>query len=119
MKQLLALPLVLTIAACADGGAKYTPIVDGPRSPAFQSDLASCQALARNQKQMTKQALGKAAIGAGLGAALGEADEDGDAVGGAIAGALAGGATGASGLRQARKSIVIECLRGRGHRVVG
>lgn len=119
MKQLLALPLVLTVAACADGGAKYTPIVDGPRSPAFQSDLASCQALARSQKQLTKQALGKAAIGAGLGAALGEADDEGDAVGGAIAGVLVGGAKGAVDVRQARKSIVIECLRGRGHQVVG
>jgi len=38
---------------------------------------------------------------------------------GAIAGALAGGISSAVDASEKREAIVIECLRGRGHRVVG
>lgn len=107
------------IAACADSGANYTPILDGTPTAAFQADLAECQNLARTEKQLGRQAATAAALGAGAGAVLGELDEDGDAAGGAIAGALAGGAASAVDVAAQQKSIVIECLRGRGHRVVG
>ena len=120
MKTQLILSLcgVALVAACADSGANYRPILDGAPTPAYQTDLADCQALARNQKQFDQDTMGAIVLGAGVGAALGEADS-GDALGGAIAGALTGGISSAVEGSERRESIVLECLRGRGHRVVG
>ncbi|WP_439124284.1 glycine zipper family protein [Marivita sp.] len=109
---------LVLMTACADRGANYQPILDGAPTPSYQADLAACQALARNQNQFDQETLGAAVLGAGAGAALGEAD-DGDALGGAIAGGLAGGVAGAVNASERRDAIVVECLRGRGHRVVG
>lgn len=106
------------VTACADSGANYQPILDGTPTAAYQADLKSCQALARNQKQFDQDTMAAAVLGAGVGAALGEADS-GDALGGAVAGALAGGVSSAVDVSERRESIVVECLRGRGHRVVG
>lgn len=119
MKHLMIFPALLIVAACANSGAKYQPILDGSASPAYRADLAACQALARNQKQFDQETVGAAVLGAGAGAVLGKVDEDGDALGGAVVGALAGGAASAVDVSERRKSIVVECLRGRGHRVVG
>jgi uncharacterized protein YcfJ len=114
---LSAAGLVL-VAACADSGANYQPILDGTPTAAYQADLTACQALARNQNQFDQETMAATVLGAGVGAALGEAD-GGDALGGAVAGALAGGVSSAVDVSERRESIVIECLRGRGHRVVG
>ena len=114
---LSAAGLVL-MAACADSGANYKPILDGAPTPSYQADLAACQALARNQNQFDQETMAATVLGAGVGAALGEADS-GDALGGAVAGALAGGISSAVEVSDRRESIVLECLRGRGHRVVG
>ncbi|MDO6731629.1 glycine zipper family protein [Marinovum sp. 2_MG-2023] len=119
MKYLTILPLILVAAGCANSGAKYRPILDGGETPAYRADLAECQSLARNQKQLDRETLGAAALGAGAGALLGEVDEDGTAWGGAIVGALAGGAAGAGDASERREEIVVQCMRGRGHRVVG
>lgn len=119
MKYLVIFPIVLTVAACASGGANYQPILDGPANYSYRADLAACQSLARNQSQLNKETLGSAALGAGAGAVLGKVDDDGNALGGAIVGALAGGAASAVKVSERRKGIVMECLRGRGHRVVG
>ncbi|MGH1447335.1 MAG: glycine zipper family protein [Cognatishimia sp.] len=119
MKYLIGIPAVLAVVACADSGANYQPILDGQSTAAFQSDLAACQTLARNQNQFDQETFGAAAIGAGAGAVLGEVDDGGDALGGAIVGALAGGAAGAVNSNERREAIVLECLRGRGHRIVG
>lgn len=115
--SLCLLPAIL--AACAGSGADYTPILDGQRTAAFQSDLSACQALARDQRQFDQETAGAVVLGAGAGALLGAADDDADAAGGAIAGALAGGVTSAVNASERREAIVVECLRGRGHRVVG
>jgi uncharacterized protein YcfJ len=120
MKPLLILlASAIGLTACADSGANYRPILDGTPSAAFQSDLAACQTLARDQRQFDQETAGAAVMGAGAGALLGELDDDGDAVGGAFAGALAGGIAGAVNANERREAIVVECLRGRGHRVVG
>lgn len=115
----LCVLLPALLAACADSGATYTPILDGPPTAAFQSDLAPCQALARDQRQLDQQTISTTVLGAGTGAVLGEVDDDGDALGGAIVGALAGSAAGAVNASDRRKAIVVECVRGRGHHVVG
>lgn len=109
---------VVLMAACADNGANYQPILDGTPTAAYQADVDACQNLARNQNQLDEDTMAATVLGAGLGAALGEADS-GDALGGAIAGALAGGISSAVDVSERREAIVIECLRGRGHRVVG
>ena len=106
------------VAACADSGANHEPILDGVPTPAYQADLKSCQALAQNQTQFDEDTIAATVLGAGVGAALGKADS-GDALEGAIAGALAGGISSAVDASEKREAIVIECLRGRGHRVVG
>lgn len=111
--------LPVFLAACADSGANHTPILDGPPTATFPSDLSACRALARDQRQFDQETAGAAIMGAGAGALLGAADDDADAAGGAIAGALAGWAAGAVNASDRRKAIVLDCLRGRGHRVVG
>ena len=115
----LAFGLPLVLAACADGGANYEPILDGPKTAAFQADLADCQHLAKSQKQFDQETLGATALGAGLGAVLGHSDDDGTAAGGAIAGAVAGGLGGAANAGERREDIVRECLKARNHPVVG
>jgi len=118
MKTQLTLSLagLVLVAACSDTGANYRPVLDGAPTPAFEADLTACQALAGDQ--FDNETFGATLLGAGVGAALGEADS-GDAAGGAIAGALAGGVASAVDVNERRQSMVIECLRGRGHRVVG
>jgi len=113
------LAILPVLAACDGTGATYTPILDGTPSVAFQSDLSDCQSLARNQRQFDQETVAAAVLGAGVGAVLGKVDDDGDAAGGAIAGALAGGTSVAVDVSDRREAIVVECLRGRGHRVVG
>lgn len=117
-KTLMIAALLPALAACADSGANYQPILDGQPTAAFQSDLAACQALARNQNQFDQERVAATVLGAGAGAILGEADS-GDAIGGAVAGALAGGVASSVDVNERREAIVIECLQGRGHRVVG
>lgn len=119
MKLLMIIPACLALAACADSGANYQPILDGTPTAGYQADLAACQALARNQTQFDQETLGATVLGAGAGAALGALDEDGDALGGAVVGTIAGGVAGTVKASERREAIVLECLRGRGHRVVG
>ena len=119
MRNFILVPAVLAVAACADSGANYHPILDGQPTATYHSDLATCQTLARNQKQFDQETLGAAVLGAGAGAVLGEVDDEGEALGGAIIGALAGGVAGAVNASERREAVVVECLRGRGHSVVG
>ena len=120
MKPMLIAPLCLTalLGACAEMGTDVEPILDGPQTAQFQSDLAACRSLARSQSQLGHETMAAGAVGAGIGGVLGEVDDDGDALGGAVAGAPAGTAMGAAEASDARETIVLNCLRGRGHRVV-
>lgn len=117
-RVLMSVAMLPLLAACAETGANYTPILDGAPTDAYQADLAACQALARSQKQFDQERLAATVLGAGAGAILGEADS-GDAQGGAVAGAVVGGVASSVDVIERKESIVVECLRGRGHRVVG
>jgi uncharacterized protein YcfJ len=121
MKPLPIAPLALAavLGACANSGADIRPVLDGTPSASFQSDLSACRQLARAQSQLDRGTMATAAVGAGIGGVLGGADDEGDALGGAVVGALAGAAAGASEASDAREAIVKDCLRGRGHPVVG
>lgn len=120
MKPMLIAPLCLTalLGACAEMGTDVDPVLDGAPSAQFQSDLSACRSLARSQAQLDQETMVAAAIGAGIGGVLGEADPAGDALGGAVVGALAGAAAGAAEASDTRETIVLNCLRGRGHAVV-
>jgi uncharacterized protein YcfJ len=109
--------LAVSMTACANTGAAYRPILDGPQTVAYQNDLAECQALAKQRVFLNEDTRSDALVGALIGGALGALD--GDALGGAAVGGIAGGASGAYEVRDERKSIVIQCLKGRGHPVVG
>lgn len=119
MKPAYLLPLLIVVAGCTDRGASYQPVLDGRPNAAYPSDLAECQTLARDQQHLNRSTKQAVLIGAGIGAVLGEVDNDSDPLGGAIVGAISGGAAGTSDAADKRETIVIECLRHRGHPVVG
>lgn len=121
MKIYLTLVLGTTtvLAACADSGAGYTPILDGPPNATYAADLEACQNLAKNQTQFDQETVAAAVIGGGVGAVLGDLDEDATATEGMVAGVLGGGVAGAVNASERRQAIVIECVKLRGHPVVG
>lgn len=111
--------LVGLLAACANSGANYSPVVDGPKGPNYQSDLAACQSLAASQPQADGGTAASAAAGAGM-AALWAAVFDNSNVGEAAAVGAAGGVLSDQvGKTNNRQQIVKNCMRGRGHNVVG
>jgi len=112
------------LAACA--AQNYQPVIDpyGVDMGRYQADLASCRALAE-QVDATGDTAENALIGAGVGAAGGAAlgALSGDAGIGAATGAVIGafGAGGASGIEknQRQKTIINNCLKGRGYKILG
>ena len=117
----LILPAVLTVGACMNVGANYQPIVDGPAGANYNADLAQCQALARSQPVVGTNTAGAAAIGAaGAAAAKAIIDDSASDLGrAAVAGALVGAGASAIKNTQNQEVIVRNCMRGRGHNVVG
>lgn len=120
---LLISAAALTLTACASGGAAYRPIVDGPQDAKYSADLGECRQVAESRDYLNSDTRTSALIGAGFGGLIGLADADDanieDFVGGAIVGALFGGGDRALETRGERKHIVLNCMAGRGHRVVG
>lgn len=118
LKISFALAGLIVVAACADD--PYAPIVDGPQSAIFQQDLAACRQISQ-QKQSTNAGRNGGAIIGGLAGAA-EADS-GDALESALAGAVIGAVLGSASengeVEDARDKIVFNCMRGRGHNVVG
>lgn len=113
----------ILMSACANTGAGYHPITDGPLNASFHSDLNSCQQLATKRQYINGDTKTKAVIGAGLGMLAGLADDDVSdsegAIAGAIVGALAGGGSEMLNTSEQRRQIVISCMKGRGHPVIG
>jgi hypothetical protein len=124
MKQRTVIAVLATVsvlAACANSGANYVPVIDGPVGPNFNSDLAQCQSLAASQPQLNGNTAAAAATGAGLaGASSVIFNDNSDNLGEAAAvGALAGITSSAIQNNQNREVIVRNCMRGRGYNVVG
>ena len=115
----------LLLTACAtNSGAKYQPIVDGPKTAAYDQDLYECQRLAEQRKYINGDTKNDAMIGALAGAVIGAISADKSdalegAVGGAAVGGLIGGGATAYEARNERKHIVMNCMAGRGYRVLG
>ncbi|MFS2319233.1 glycine zipper family protein [Maricaulis sp. D1M11] len=119
----LCLSTGLLATACANTGATYSPIVDGPVGPNYRADLAACQQIATERGYLNDDVRTDALIGAGIGAVAGVLDDEVDdtegAVTGAVVGAIAGGGARMNETRGERRQIVIDCMQGRGHAVVG
>lgn len=121
IRSLAALPVVCLVTACANSGANYVPVIDGPVGPNYGADLASCQSLAASQPAIDGSTAGSAAIGAGV-AAAGSVivNDNSDNIGEAAAvGALVGATGNAIQKNQQKEVIVRNCMRGRGYNVVG
>ena len=118
-KFTLAATLLLLTTACANTGADYRPIVDGPMDQSYSQDLTDCRALAKQRGYDKGEVKSDALLGAGIGAIAGGAAEGVEgAIGGLIVGGLIGGGGRAWDTQEERKEIVINCLKQRGHRVV-
>ncbi len=116
-----ALPLFCIASACANTGANYQPVIDGPVGPNYSADLAACQSLAASQPAIDGSTAGAAAAGA-AGAAATSAiinDSSSDIGRAAAAGAVLGAGANAIQRNQNRETIVRNCMRGRGYNVVG
>lgn len=115
---ILLTAMVLTTTACTQ--RVYQPMLDGPVTATYQRDLTECRQLAATKAQSNDGRTGGAIVGGLVGAVD---SDDGDEVGGLIAGAVIGGLLGSaedkSEIKTERDKIVFNCLRGRGHRVVG
>ncbi|MEP3334088.1 glycine zipper family protein [Sedimentitalea sp.] len=121
LSLLAILPALLLATACANSGANYTPVIDGPKGPNYEADLTACQQLAASGGVVDGQVAGSTAAGAGIGAAStviwnGNSDNLGEA---AAVGAIAGLASGIARQNNSRENIVRNCMAGRGYRVLG
>ena len=120
-RSISALALAGLTAACATTGSNYVPVVDGPVSASFQSDLAACQQIAAQQGTLSRNAAENAAAGAVVaGGTTAVFNNRGTNVAEAAAVGAAAGLLG-SGLEQQRnkEQIIRNCMRGRGHNVIG
>ncbi|HEY0975338.1 MAG TPA: glycine zipper family protein [Solimonas sp.] len=113
---LMSLLAVALLAACASSG----PIVDTQNTDMvrYEQDLSQCEAYAaqvNTGQQAGKSALGGAAVGAVLGAIVGNSKT---VARGAGVGGVVGGVKGASQGEREKDTVVKNCLRGRGYRVL-
>lgn len=115
----IALCPLIALSGCAGLGADYIPILDGPPGQSYQSDLNACQSLARNQQQIRQETTGATIAGAVVGGVIAEYGGGATAIEGIVIGALTGFFGGTFEAADQRKSIVVECMKGRGNRVVG
>lgn len=126
---LLVIGVSLLLPGCAaDSGAGYRPIIDANNptyDPAikarYSSDLAECQQVAEQRSYFNGNRVEEMVIGGliGTGVGLASARKWGHAGAGAGIGAAAVGLGGAFETRDERQQIVINCMTGRGHKVVG
>ena len=127
-RQTTAILAVTGLVACASTpNTEYRPILDtkgGVDSVKFEQDLIECQAYARQVSvagEAANGALEGALVGSAIGAAVGAIA--GDAGTGAATGAAWGGiesaALDADKAIERQKTVVDNCLKQRGHAVLG
>ncbi len=121
LRRIATIPALLFATACANSGANYTPVIDGPKGRMYESDLAACQNLAATGGAVDGRVAGSTAAGAGIGAASSAIwDGNSDKLGkSAAVGAIAGLASGVTRQNNRRENIVRNCMAGRGYRVLG
>ena len=115
VKTLAVIGAGLVLSACSN--APYEPIVDGEVSRDYHSDLNACRQVSAQKQTTNAGATGGAVIGGVIGGLEDESVEG--AVVGAAIGGLIGSAEEKAEVQDARDRIVFNCMRGRGHNVVG
>ncbi|QBF32296.1 glycine zipper family protein [Thalassococcus sp. S3] len=112
---------LILLAACTEEVDREL-VFDGPPGPNAAYDTAYCRGTARtygvDQLREARQS------GALIGGLIGALDaDDGDRLDGAIGGAVLGSWAAEQGefyeIDRARRDILIRCMQGRGHRVIG
>jgi hypothetical protein len=113
------------LVACGPPPVERALTFDGPRTPQLERDEVECRNIARNYDNGNAQwEAGSGAIIGGLAGALdSDPDEKGDVGAGLLVGAAVGAATGAAGAKidnlDDRRVVLIRCMQGRGHSVLG
>ncbi|MEM6912567.1 MAG: glycine zipper family protein [Pseudomonadota bacterium] len=110
--KILGIVAIAAVGACTT----YQPVVDGPQDAQYYADLQDCRALAAQASSQSRDILSGAAVGAAIGGIVGSVD--GNLGDGAAAGAGVGAVQGAVRKNNNSNSVVRNCMRGRGHRVV-
>lgn len=121
MKLMRYSTTALIVAGLLSACTSYRPIVDtkGQDMTHYEQDLQECQALAE-QVSATGSAFLGAGISAAIGAAIGAIVGNGaSAAVGAGIGAVSGGAAGGLSGADKQKSVIQQCLAGRGYKVLG
>ena len=118
-KLLMTLATTATLTACGATASHYRPIVDGEINANYEHDLASCKPVAEQKRYTNDDVKTESAVGAAVGAVVGVGGGAEGAIGGALVGGLLSGGERAWETRDERKNIIIECMKQRGHRVVG
>ena len=107
--------VAMLLSGCA---TTYEPVIDFQSSrssqSAYEDDLEDCRKLAEEQRETALADIGRFA---GFGALLGSLYDD--AGQGAVIGAGTAATYSATSRQVRRENIVINCLKGRGYRVVG
>lgn len=119
-KIIVAASITLLLSGCGTTSSQYRPIVDGDKNSNYEVDLVACSNLSQKRRFTNDDVKSEALLGAAIGALVGAIDEGSEgAVGGAIVGGMLGAGERAWETREERKLIVVECMKQRGHRVVG
>ncbi len=114
-KATMVIGLGLALTACAK--KPYEPIVDGPKSLSYNSDLAQCRDISK-QKQLSGAGAASGAITGGVTAGV-FGGSTSDVVASIALGGLFGSADESASVKNAQNRIVFNCMRGRGHNVIG
>ncbi len=110
--------VILVLSACAELSDDAL-ILDGPASPSYQSDLTACEQLAKQSPTGTAEVGVATAAGAVFGGAVADHEDPDFLPWGVVLGAAAGWIGAVADQDTERRQIVVSCMQGRGHRVVG
>ena len=119
MRILYTLGALSIVAACAMPSDSYAPILDGPVTRDFQSDLTACRELAKQSPTGPGEVGGAIVAGALFAGFVVDHEEPDMLPWGVALGALAGWIGAVADQNAERKTIVATCFQGRGHPVVG
>lgn len=113
--------LILTAAACGQSEVDRPLTLDGTANASYNGDLAQCRAIAENYRaeDLRRGAIGGAVVGGLIGGTTSGSDKLDDALIGAAVGGLVGAAEASEELDGLRRDVIIRCMMGRGHPVIG
>ena len=132
-KSILLISILASLLGCASNpnavgagyGAGYTPVIDGPQDGTYWANLGECRNLAAQvQRNRESEVAGQAVAGALAGALVGgllggKGYRNETSAYGAKVGAIGGGGQALGNAAQGGKQVIINCMIGRGYRVLG